>query len=49
MKLIKETKHLDLVINSKPWKKEELEDFRTLMNLIKGKSNLPDLSEGCFA
>jgi hypothetical protein len=42
MGLIKEPKHIDLVINSKPWTEVELSDFRKLMLTTKTKKRKID-------
>jgi hypothetical protein len=38
MKLKKEPKEIDFVINSEPWSEKDLADFRLLMQQLKQKS-----------
>jgi hypothetical protein len=38
MGLIKEPKHIDLSTKSEPWTKQELADFRKIMQDIKNKN-----------
>ena len=38
MPIIKEDKHVDLSTKSKPWTKDELADFRKLMQALKAKN-----------
>jgi len=37
MKLIKESKNVDLVIKSEPWTEKELHEFREIMKAQKAK------------
>ncbi len=39
MGLIKEPKEIDFTVQSEPWTKEELIDFRKLMNELKSKNS----------
>jgi hypothetical protein len=38
MGIIREPKHVDFTVESKPWTAEELADFRKLMNTLKAKN-----------
>ncbi len=38
MGLIKESKNVDMSMESKPWTEEELKEFRALMQKIKAKN-----------
>ena len=44
MGLIREPKNVDFTVQSKPWTKEELRDFRKLMTALKAKNAVRKLS-----